>query len=142
MDVCGVYPGPGARVHRRTHVYGRGFDTETPQAGAGSLSFFRFCGFLSFSFGSGRFSYTPGPILESAFLWRLFCRQNLPVPGTQAYGPKQRHRGCRASAALCAQVRVPSGATQGLGHTKRPRPRSVDTFLCPSMPQRSHTFLF
>ncbi len=27
----------------------------------------------------GRCSYPPGPILESAFLWTCFCRQNLPV---------------------------------------------------------------
>jgi hypothetical protein len=50
-----------------------------PQRIKGSLSFCGFSWFLVvFLGGSGRFSYPLGPILESLFLWRCFCRQKPP----------------------------------------------------------------
>ncbi len=62
----------------RNH-YGEGFDTETLQARAGSLSF---CGFLlvgRFPLVFGLVSHPPGPILESVFMWRVSVDRNLPV---------------------------------------------------------------
>ena len=50
-------------------LYGKGVDTETPKVGAVVPEF------LSvgrFPWVSGLLSYPPGPILESAFLWRCF----------------------------------------------------------------------
>ena len=58
---------PGAR--------GEGFDTETLEVGAGSLSFCRFLCFLLVFLGFPAGFPAPGPILESVFLWRCFCRQ-------------------------------------------------------------------
>ncbi len=40
-----------------------------------------FRGFWSCSFGFRRVFVPPGPILESAFLWPWFCRQNTPCTG-------------------------------------------------------------
>jgi hypothetical protein len=60
-------------------IYGEGVDTETPKVGAGSLSFSGFSVFVGwFHCVSGGVSYPLGRILESAFLWRCFCRQKPP----------------------------------------------------------------
>ncbi len=42
--------------------------------------------FGGFPWVSGLVSYPPGPILESAFLWRCFCRQKPPCSGFVAGG--------------------------------------------------------
>ena len=61
----------------RTH--GRAADTETPQDGAGPLSFYGFLVVDWFPLVFGLVSYPTGPILKSAFLWHVSVDRHIPV---------------------------------------------------------------
>jgi hypothetical protein len=65
--------------------YGKGVDTETPEAGSGSLSFCRFLGgFKSFSFGFRGVFLPSRPYFRVCVSVASFCRQKPPSIDTPA----------------------------------------------------------
>jgi hypothetical protein len=105
-------------------TYGKGADTETPQIGAGSLSFCRFSKLWAvFLWFSALFPARTGLILESVFLWRVSVdRKLLASPGLaisarpsgEQVANKLRTTGCRTlSGALACICRARSAVFGG-----------------------------